>query len=276
MALALIYPPLINLFLTAQSQVLVILGLALSIRWLAAGRDGAGGLMLAAVTLLRGFPGLIGLYLLFTRKWRALVFMAVGGAVGLAASAALLGWNVILDFPRGLAAAAGDRDLFKVAFNLSPRSFVWRIFYYLNGSHLSPAGDRLATALGYCASAAFLMFSVKATIRRRPGKLDRDWRLFALWVATSIMILPFTWLNYAVMLFVPFALIASAAARNRASTRAMWAAMVSYFLSLFAFGGLMFFTPSIPTVFVVFVGESKSVAVMAGYLSAYWFAVDQA
>ncbi|HVB80999.1 MAG TPA: glycosyltransferase 87 family protein, partial [Candidatus Binataceae bacterium] len=33
-ALALIYPPLIDLFLTAQSQVLVILGLALSVRWL--------------------------------------------------------------------------------------------------------------------------------------------------------------------------------------------------------------------------------------------------
>jgi len=44
---------------------------------------------------------------------------------------------------------------------------------------------------------------------------------------------------------------------------------------LFAFGGLMFLTPGIPIVFVVLVGESKSVAVIAGYLSAYWFAVDQ-
>jgi Glycosyltransferase family 87 len=56
-ALALIYPPLIDLFLTAQSQVLVILGLALSVRWLASGRDGFAGLMLAALTLVRGYPG---------------------------------------------------------------------------------------------------------------------------------------------------------------------------------------------------------------------------
>jgi fucose 4-O-acetylase-like acetyltransferase len=79
-----------------------------------------------------------------------------------------------------------------------------------------------------------------------------------------------------VMLFVPFALLTSAAVHERVSNRAMWAAIGSYFLSLFAFGGLIFLTPAIPIVFVVLVGESKSVAVIAGYLSAYWFAVDQA
>lgn len=275
-ALALIYPPLIDLFLTAQSQMLVLLGLALSIRWLATGRDGAAGLMLAVLTLMRGYPGLMGLYLLLTQKWRALAFMVAGGIVGLAVCVALMGWRPILDFPLGLAAAAGDRILFKVAFNLSPRSFVWRICYYLNGWHLSPAGDRFATALGYGASLAFLALTVRATTLQRRRAPDRDWRLFSLWVITSIMVLPFAWLNYAVMLFVPFALLTSAAVHERVSNRAMWAAIGSYFLSLFAFGGLIFLTPAIPIVFVVLVGESKSVAVIAGYLSAYWFAVDQA
>ena len=94
--LALIYPPLIDLFLTAQSQVLVILGLALSIRWLAKGRDSLAGLMLAALTLVRAYPGLLGLYLLFTRRWRALAFMAAGCIVGHVVAAAFMGWNVIL------------------------------------------------------------------------------------------------------------------------------------------------------------------------------------
>ena len=75
-------------------------------------------------------------------------------------------------------------------------------------------------------------------------------------------------------MFVPFALIASAGVRNRVSNRAIWAAMLSYFLSVFAFGGLLFLDPRMPIAFVVVVGESKSVAVMVGYLSAYWFAVD--
>lgn len=273
-ALALIYPPLIDLFLTAQSQVLVILGLALSVRCLARGRDGFAGLILAALALVRGYPCLMGLYLLITRKWRALAFMAAGGAIGLAACAALMGWRVIVDFPLGLAAAGGDRALFKLAWNTAPASFVWRVCLYLNGWNLSPAGDRFAHALGYAASLVFMALTLKATLKRGSAP-DRDWRLFALWVVTSIEVLPVSWLNYNTLLFVPFALIASAAVGNRVSERTIWAAMLSYFLSVFAFGGLLFLDPRLPVVFVVMVGESKSVAVMVGYLSAYWFAVDE-
>jgi hypothetical protein len=273
-ALALMYPPLIDLFLTAQSQVLVILGLALTVRWLRSGRDGFAGMMLAGLTLFRGYPGLMGLYLLFTRKWRALAVMAAAGAIGLVVCVALMGWRTVVDFPLGLAAAGGDRALFKLGWNTAPASFVWRLCLYLNGWHLGPAGDRFAHALGYAASLAFVIFTLKATLTRRSGP-DPDWRLFALWIVTSIEVLPVSWLNYNTLLFIPFALIASAATRNRASGRSLWAAIVSYFLSMFAFGGLLFLDPRLPIVFVIVVGESKSVAVMVGYLSAYWFAVDE-
>jgi len=273
-ALALIYPPLINLFLTAQSQVLVILGLALTVRWVARGRDSAAGLMLAALALLRGYPGLMGLYLLFTRKWRALAFMVAGGLVGTAITAEFLGANVILDFPHGILSIGVDRQLLRAAWNTAPASFVWRICLYLNGWHLGPAGDRFARSLGYAALLSFMAFTLKATLKHGSAA-DRDWRLFALWVVTSIEVLPVSWLNYNTLLFVPFALIASAAVRDRVSERAMWAAIASYFLSLFAFGGTFFLYPGLPAVFVIVVGESKSVAVMVGYLSAYWFAVDE-
>ena len=154
-ALALIYPPLIDLFLTAQSQVLVILGLALSVRWLARGRDGLAGLMLAALTLLRGYPALMGLYLLLTRRWRALAFMAMGGAIGLVVCAALMGWHALIDFPLGLAAAGGDRELYKLGWNTAPASLLWRVCLYLNGWHLGPAGDRFATRFGLRRFAGF-------------------------------------------------------------------------------------------------------------------------
>ncbi|MGA8056814.1 MAG: glycosyltransferase family 87 protein [Candidatus Binataceae bacterium] len=273
-ALALIYPPLIDLFLTAQSQALVILGLALSIRWFASGRDGLAGLMLAALALVRGYPGLMGLYLILARKWRALAFMIAGGILGTAAVAASLGWNVIMDFPRGVQSTGLDRQFLTVAWNIAPASFVWRLCLYLNGWHLGAASDRFARALGYAASLTFMVFTLKATLKRGSSP-DRDWSLFALWGITSIAILPVSWLNYATLLFVPFALLASAGVRNRVSERAIWAAMVSYFLSLFAFGGLLLLDPRLPIVFVVLVGESKSIALMVGYLSAYWFAVDE-
>ena len=273
-ALALIYPPLIDLFLTAQSQVLVILGLALSIQWLARGRDGLAGLILAALALLRGYPALMGLYLLLTRKWRALAFMAMGGAIGLVVCAALMGWHALVDFPLGLAAAGGDRELYKLGWNTAPASLLWRLCLYVSGWNLGPGGDRLGRALGYGASLAFMAFTLKATLKRGAGP-DRDWRLFALWVVTSIEVLPVSWLNYNTLLFIPFALIASAGTRNRVSGRAIWAAMLSYFLSVFAFGGLLLLDPRLPIVFVILVGESKTVAVMVSYLSAYWFAVDE-
>jgi len=273
-ALALIYPPLIDLFLTAQSQVLVILGLALSIRWLARGRDGLAGLMLAALTLVRAYPALLGFYLLFTRRWRALAFMAAGGILGTVVAAAFLGWNVILDFPRGMVTTGVDRQFLRLGWNTAPASFLWRLCLYLNEWHLGPAGDRFGRALGYGASLAFLALTLKATLRHGSGP-DRDWRLFALWVVTSIAVLPVSWLNYNTLLFIPFALIASAGVRNRVSERAIWAAMLSYFLSVFAFGGLLLLDPRLPIAFVVVVGESKTAAVMTGYLSAYWFAVDE-
>lgn len=273
-ALALVYPPLINLFETAQSQVLVILGLALSVRWLAKGRDGCAGLMMAALTLLRGYPGLLGLYFLFTRKWRALACMAAGGILGLVLSAAALGWNITLDFAYGVRSIGLNRELLKVGWNTAPASFIWRICFYLNGWKLGPGQDRFAHLLGCAASLAIMAFTLKATLRKGAGP-DRDWRLFALWIVTSIEVLPVSWLNYNTLLFVPFALIATAATRGRVSERAIWAAMASYFLSMFAFGGTFFLYPGLPLVFVIIVGESKSVAVMVGYLSAYWFAVDE-
>ena len=274
-AFALIYPPLIDLFMTAQSQVLVILGLALSMRWLAKGRDGAAGLMLAALALVRAYPVLLGFYLLFTRKWRALAFMAAGGSMGIAVSAAAMGWNVILDFPHGMLSTGVDREFLKLGWNTAPASFIWRMCFYLNGWKLGAAGDRFAHLLGYGASLAIMAFTLKATFRRG-GAPDRDWRLFALWTLTSIEVLPVSWLNYNTLLFVPFALIASAGVFNRVSDRTTWAAMLSYFLSVFAFGGLLFLDPRLPIAFVVLVAECKSIAVVVGYLSAYWFAIDGA
>src|SRR5262249_50655353 len=82
---------------------------------------------------------------------------------------------------------------------------------------------------------------------------------FSLWLVTSIVVLPFAWLNYATMLCVSFALLGSAGGRNPARTRAIWAAIASYFLSLFSFCGIFFLYPWVPLLFTILVGERKSV-----------------
>ena len=273
-ALILMYPPLINLFMTAQSQALLLLILVLATRFLLQSKDGAAGLMLATATLLRGFPGLIGFYFLLTRRWRALMFMIAGGVVGTILTATLVGWRLTLDFPHGILAVGADRELMRFSWNTAPASFVWRVFLYLNDWNISSASDRLGRALGYGVAIFFFALTLKTTISSK-SDTDPDCRHFCLWVITSIEVLPVSWLNYTTLLLLPFVLIASASAQDRVSERTIWAAIVSYILSLFAFGGLIFLTPSSPVILAIIVGESKAIAAMIGYLSAYWFAADE-
>jgi hypothetical protein len=273
-ALALLYPPLSNLFMTAQTQTLVILALALAMRWLAAGREGAAGVVLGAAALLRGFPVMMGIYLLLTRKWRALLFMIAIIVLGLASTAMVLGWSEMLDFPRAVSRITVDRALFQLAWNVSPRAFIWRLCLYLSRWRLNPVVDGFGMVLGSAASLIFFLFALKAT-ERYATEPDRDFRLFSLWVVTSIIVLPITWLNYTTVLFILFATIVSASIRSRVSTRVEWAAIASYFLSLFAFGGLVLIRPgALKLPLMVVIGETKTVSLLVAYLSAYWFAAD--
>lgn len=272
-ALALLYPPLINLFMTAQSQSLIILALAVAVRCLAARRDGAAGVALAAAALLRGFPAMMAVYLLLLRKWRALLFMILAGALGFAATAMVLGWNVMLDFPGALFRIVANRALFQLGWNVSPRALIWRFCLYLSDWKLGPAVDGLGLILGSAVSLIFFLFALKAA-RRYASRPDSDFSLFSLWVVTSITVLPITWLNYTTILIVPFAIIISVSLTKHIEAKVQWAAMLSYFLSLFAFGGLVLVRPGRLTFLTILVGESKSAGLLLAYLSAYWFAMN--
>lgn len=272
-ALALLYPPLINLFMTAQSQSLIILALAFAMRCLAAGRDGAAGVVLAAAALLRGFPAMMAVYLLLLRKWRALLFMIVAGVLGFAATAMILSWSVMLDFPGALFRTVGNRAFFQFGWNVSPRALIWRLCLYLSGWKLGPAVDGLGLILGSAVSLVLFLFALKAA-KRYATRPDSDFSLFSLWVVTSITVLPITWLNYTTILIVPFAIIISASLAKHVGAKVLWAAMLSYFLSLFAFGGLILVRPGRLILLTILVGESKSAALLLAYLSAYWFAVN--
>lgn len=61
-------------------------------------RDGLTGALLAAATLAKMFPGLLGVLLLMQRRWRAAVFTALAAAVICALSVVVLGIKVWHDF----------------------------------------------------------------------------------------------------------------------------------------------------------------------------------
>jgi hypothetical protein len=66
---------------------------------------------------------------------------------------------------------------------------------------------------------------------KRGWTADEDDAVFGLWVVTMVLLTPTTWGHYLVLLFLPFALLAKAAASGAASARAIWLAVGSYLLT---------------------------------------------
>jgi hypothetical protein len=114
------------------------------------------------------------------------------------------------------------------------------------------------------------------------SRRDPDWRIYSLWIATAVMLTPVGWHHYLVLLAIPFVQMVASAAEGRSSSRGIWMAALAYLLSaisLRAFSRLM--VPP-PTAFQLAVPclaraieETSFLALLTGYIAAYWFATDQ-
>ena len=94
-AICLMYPPIASNLWFGQSEIFLCLFLALMLVALRRGHERLAGLCLAAAALLRAYPfGMIA-YLLVLRRWRALIWTAIGVIVGGLLTTAFVGWRVI-------------------------------------------------------------------------------------------------------------------------------------------------------------------------------------
>ena len=155
---------------------------------------------------------------------------------------------------------------------LSIDSVVSRLFWRDNVP-LSPFMDIVRrTAIALAELAVFA-----ATVSATAGAgADRGWRAFSLWVTAMILLSPIGEPHYLVMLMVPFASIADAAARGEAEPRVMYAAIGSYLVTFsrylltlmhhYALGSTGFFW--VANQFWVF-------AIALAYLAAYWLVTSQ-
>ena len=96
-----------------------------------------------------------------------------------------------------------------------------------------------------------------------PGREDPDYRLFSLWVATAVILLPIAWDYDLVLMLVPFSQLAIVAARHEASRRAIAMAIVSYLLLIWW------------EYVALSANEFGFFSMLTAYLSAYWLATDQ-
>jgi hypothetical protein len=103
-----LYEPTTQEFFYAQTQILILLLLALVMRWLQRGHDAAAGFALALAGLLKIFPLLLIGYLLAIRRWRATVYTVCGLLLGGLLTLALVGLTHSLAFFQVVGVVAGQ------------------------------------------------------------------------------------------------------------------------------------------------------------------------
>ena len=269
-ALALMYPPIREHFYFAQSQILILLMVALAARAMERDEDRAAGMLLAFATLLRVFPGLLAGYLMVRRRWRTLGYMALGLAIGAAATLALAGVSPSLGFVGRLNFLTSEHWTYRYS-NIALGSFVSRLFGY--GFGVSPSA-RLDLVRRFAASASragLLALTVWAT--RSPGR-GQDRRALSLWIVAMIMLSPTAWFHYLVLLLMPLIEVVSDARDGRASRRAAAMAAASYALTLAATILASMLRGGLGPVAEALLEETQFVSLAMAYLAAYWLVRD--
>jgi hypothetical protein len=267
-------------FYWGQSQLIVVALMVGAMRAMERERDGTAGLLIAAAGLLRAYPLLLAGYFVARRKWRALAFAAAGIAAGAFVTVAAVGLTQTLSFIYG-ALWLTDYSVVSRVDNLSLGPFVSRTFWALTGTASGSSADWIRRASIAIADLVVLGMTIRATLADA-NRRDPDWRIYSLWIAASIMLSPVGWHHYLVLLAIPFVQLVASAADGRSSSRAVWMAALSYVLSAVSLRVFNRFLMPPPTEFqrifpwlVRALEETSFIALLTGYIAAYWFATDR-
>jgi hypothetical protein len=271
-AMALLYAPVTENFLFSQRQGLILLMLVLVMRALESGREATAGMLLAVAVAYRGFPILMAGYFIVRRQWRPLFHMTLDLALIGAMTVAAMGLPLCLSFLHGvhLAMTAAWYD----PADVSIRALVLRTFAYGFGDRLNSHIEVLKRITILAAQLAILALTVWPALRN-PRQAIFDQRDYSLWVAATVVLSPLSWIHYMVLLLIPLVAIAGAASRQQCSRRTFYAAVASYLLIAVAVHlreNLV--DPDRWAHGLRYLAEGSSIALLLGFLAAWWFATD--
>jgi len=274
-ALALLYPPLEVHFQYAQSQIVVLALLVLMLRALERGRDATAGLALALAGLLRGFPLIMAGCLVTLKRWRALGYAMGAFAIGAFATAIAFGLARAVGFTRAIKLITSAQFV-AVPANVALGSFVSRLCWYGWAVGFGEGFLTLRLPAAILAEIGLLALTVRATLRSHHcgGGGVGVGRAVALWISAAILLAPTAWLHYMVLLLVPFALIAAAAARGENVSHAAPVAVASYLTIAGAMAAVSVLPDGTSAWLRLGLEELGSVSMLAAYAAGYWFAVD--
>ncbi len=267
------YPAVAGNLFFAQSKLQTLLFLTLMLSLMKAGRDGTAGIAFGLAILLRVFPLAILGYVLLYRRWRLLVFTATTCASGTLITILVLGIADTRSFTHGIATLT-DQRWASMAQDLSINGFISRVFWTFSPPGQSGLIDILRPAVVACVSFVILWMTVRATLAFVEIQ-DRDWRLFSLWVVTSVFLSPISWLHYEVIFLILFAELAAAVGHSRVSRRAIAMGLANWLFALLWAGGVDEYAIHARTWWQHIVAEFGFFSMLSAYLSAYWLAIDQ-
>lgn len=215
----LLYPPVLSNFSLGQSKLEILVLLLLMMRWLRRKYNASSAAALAAASLLRIFPVFFLGYLAVRRNYQALAWTIVWLLAGTALIVACAGWTTCIDFLR----AMHDFGNKKVLSNEND--------FALSAVILRNTGLNL---LALATIPAVLTITLYASAR---ADEDQAWRLFSLWIAAAIVLLPVLWPYDLVFLLIPMASLTA----GRWTLTAVWLMALSYLIAgaqtwLFLFG----------------------------------------
>ncbi len=270
-ALALLYAPVTENFLFSQRQALILLLLVLVMRSLESGREARAGLLLALAAAYRVFPILMVGYFVVRRQWRPLMFIALGLALVGAVTVVAMGLPLCANFLRGVhLALIATSDPADVAI----RGLIIRSLAKVFGDRLDSRMEMLQRVTIVCAQLTILTLTVRPALYN-PQQAVFDPRSYGLWIAATVVLSPLSWIHYMILLLIPLVAIAAAADRHQCSRRAFYAAVASYLLIAVTSHVRVNLVSAIWWARgVKYFAEGSSVALLVGFIAAYWFATD--
>jgi hypothetical protein len=222
------FTPLARNLMFSQTQTFVVFGVLIFYRLLQRKRAGWAGTLLAALGLLRGYPLVMGGYLIVRRQWRAIGVLALAFAAGAVATVMLMGVGPVENYLHTSGIIGGNEWLsvapwlLNAPLNYSLDAFVTRPMMLLFGVNLSAGARMIRLAIVVAGDLAILISTFRATA----GASDD--RCLALWTATMLILTPVIWVHYVTVLIIPFALIAVAAVHRQTSVQVWRFALRSY------------------------------------------------
>ena len=204
---ALAFPPVVGELVLGNVHLLLLA--LLTVSWLGVRRgtakgEWAAGAAIGVATVIKVFPGLLVLWFLLTRRWRAAAGAAVGAAIFAVITLPVTGSQPWLDFPRVLANLSAPTD---VTDTLAPT--VW----------LAPFVGFMAARVLVTVAALVLLWAVASRARARVvgghaggGRVEDGTlaRSFAAAVVLSVLIAPAIYQHYLALLVLPLILALTA------------------------------------------------------------------